>query len=67
MITEAVRVESERVQKVRDHVKNTGQTISGFIALAIDEKFGKEGKTHEITVSGATLARFTDRGRGGLI
>lgn len=38
MRTQPIRIEIDRVQKVREHVANTKQTISGFIALAIDDK-----------------------------
>lgn len=42
MRTEPIRIETDRVKKVRKHVETTRQTISGFIALAIDEKLEKE-------------------------
>lgn len=38
MATESVKIDTEILEKVRNHVSVTKQTISGFIEIAIDEK-----------------------------
>ena len=42
MLSDSVKVERDRVRKVKKSVKNTGMTITGFIALAIDEKIERD-------------------------
>lgn len=39
---ELVKVDPYKLAKVAEHIQKTGQTIKGFVGLAIDEKLIKE-------------------------
>jgi len=40
---ESLRVRAEILDTVRSHVKNTRQSMCGFVELAITEKINREG------------------------